>query len=222
MENIEENVGKILNELRGGNGFGEPVSLVAATKTRTPEEINRAIRAGVCMIGENKVQEFRNKYGFSEGAEHHFIGNLQTNKVKYLIGKCDLIHSVGSVHLAEEIARLSLEKGTVQNILLEINLGEQSKGGIPYAEADDAYRKISALAGLRVKGFMAMLPADGELPYLVSLCRNMRRLFGFYREKNAETEYLSMGMSGDYKICLEHGSNMVRLGSRIFGERKYP
>ncbi len=221
MENIEENVKKVLEELRGGNGFGEPVSLVAATKTRTPEEINCAIHAGIGMIGENKVQEFRDKYALIDGAERHFIGNLQTNKIKYLIGKCDLIHSVGSVHLAEEIGRIAIGRNTVQNILIEINLGEAQKGGIPLGEADEAYGKISALAGVRVKGFMAMLPAEGELSYLASLCKDMRQLFETYRAKNGDIVYLSMGMSGDYRLCLEHGSNMVRLGSCLFGERTH-
>ncbi len=221
MEHIEQNVKKVLEELRGGNGYGEPVSLVAATKTRTPEEINCAIHAGIGMIGENKVQEFRDKYALIEGAERHFIGNLQTNKLKYLIGKCDLIHSVGSVHLAEEICRVAIERNTVQNILIEINLGETQKGGIPIGEADEAYGKISALAGVRVKGFMAMLPAEGELAYLASLCREMRQLFETYRAKDGDIAYLSMGMSGDYRLCLEHGSNMVRLGTCLFGERAH-
>lgn len=213
---IEENVGKVLGELSGGNAFGEKVHLVAATKTRTPEEICRAVAAGVTMVGENKVQEFRDKYDFVHGAKHHFIGNLQTNKIKYLIGKCDLIHSVGSRKLGEEISRLALQRNTVQNILLEINLGEENKGGFPYGEADEAFSALSPLAGVKIKGFMAMLPAEGELALLSSLCKKMRTLFERYRES---VEYLSMGMSGDYRLCLEHGSNMVRLGTCIFGER---
>ena len=214
--NIEENVRKVLGLLSGGNAFGEKVSLVAATKTRTPEEIDRAIAAGVTMIGENKVQEFRDKYDLVHGAERHFIGNLQTNKIKYLVGKCDLIHSVGSVRLGEEISRLALQRNTVQNILLEINLGEENKGGIPYDEADEAFSALSSLAGLKIKGFMAMLPEEGEKSFLASLCKKMRKLFERYRES---VEYLSMGMSGDYALCLEHGSNMVRLGTCLFGER---
>lgn len=219
MANIEENVKGILRELRGGNCFGEPVSLVAATKTRTPEEINRAIRAGITMVGENKVQEFRDKYDFLEKSERHFIGNLQTNKVKYLVGMCDLIHSVGSVRLAEEISRLAVRRACVQDILIEINLGEENKGGVPFAEAEGVIRAVSALAGVRVRGLMAMLPADGELPFLISLCQKMRQLFDTYRAKSEDFSYLSMGMSGDYRLCLEHGSNMIRLGTCLFGAR---
>ncbi len=219
MGTIEENVKEILSELETGNGFGEEISLVAATKTRTPDEVARAIAAGVKMVGENKVQEFREKFDASAGAERHFIGNLQTNKAKYLVGRCELIHSVGSLHLAEEISRLAAQRNTVQNILIEINLGEASKGGVPLEEADGAYRTISALGGIEVKGFMAMLPEHGELPLLSDLCKRMRQLFVNYRERDEKIVYLSMGMSGDWRLCAEHGSNMIRLGSSLFGPR---
>ncbi len=219
--NIEENVRRLLEEIGGGNCYGEKVFLVAATKTRTPEEIGRAVRAGIAMIGENKVQEFRDKYDAIEGAERHFIGNLQTNKIKYLIGKCDLIHSVGSVRLAAEISRLAQQKSVVQDILLEINLGEENKGGIPFAEAEQAYGEIAPLAGTRIRGLMAMLPEHGDEDFLKSLCRKMRSLFETLRERNADVAFLSMGMSGDYKLCLGQGSNMIRIGTGIFGERNY-
>ncbi len=221
MGNIEENVRRILGEIGGGNGLGERVTLVAATKTRTPEEISRAIKAGISCVGENKVQEFRDKYAASEGAERHFIGNLQTNKVKYLVGTCDLIHSVGSVRLAEEISRLAEKRECVQNVLIEINVGnEKSKGGFSYEEAEEARRTVSSLMGLRFKGYMAMLPASGELSFLASLCKKMRALFEKARDADENCAYLSMGMSGDYRLCMEHGSNMIRLGTCIFGERQ--
>lgn len=217
---IEENVKRILSEINGGNGYGEPVFLVAATKTRTPEEIGRAVRAGISMIGENKVQEFREKYDRIEGAERHFIGNLQANKVKYLIGKCDLIHSVGSVKLGEEISRLAVRRNVLQNILIEINLGEESKGGVPFGEAESAYAALSSFAGVKVRGLMTMLPESGNAVLLTALCKKMRTLFEALREKDGNIVFLSMGMSGDYRLCLEHGSNMIRLGTGIFGERR--
>lgn len=217
MDTIEQNVAALLKEIAGGNGFGEPVTLVAATKTRTPEEILRAIRAGISAVGENKVQEFRDKYAAVSGAERHFIGNLQTNKVKYLIGKCDLIQSVGSFRLAEEISRLAERNSLVQDILLEVNLGEESKGGFPFAEAEEAFASVSRLKGVRVRGLMAMLPADGrDGP---ALCREMRQLFGELRRRDGDVAFLSMGMSGDWRLCLEHGSNMIRIGTGIFGAR---
>ena len=217
---IEANVKGILRELSGGNGYGEPVFLVAATKTRTVEEILAAIRAGVKFVGENKVQEFRDKYDKIVGAERHFIGNLQSNKIKYLIGKCDLIHSVGSVALGEEISRQAAKKNVVQNILIEVNLGEAQKGGVPFAEVESAYQTLSRLEGLKIRGLMAMLPESDDLPPLSSLCDRMRGLFEELKAKDGNISYLSMGMSGDYRLCLAHGANMVRLGTCIFGERR--
>ncbi len=217
MDTIEQNVKELLREISGGNGFGEPVVLVAATKTRTPEEICRAVRAGVPAVAENKVQEFRDKFAAVHGAERHFIGNLQTNKVKYLIGKCDLIQSVGSLRLAEEISRLAVRGGLVQDVLLEINLGEESKGGFPFAEAEAAYASVSRLEGVKIRGLMAMLPAEGGGG--AALCTKMRRLFETLRERDGAVRILSMGMSGDWRLCLEHGSNMIRIGTGIFGAR---
>ncbi len=219
---IEENVRHILHEIEGGNGKGEKITLVAATKTRTPEEICRAVQAGIGAVGENKVQEFCAKFGLIDGAERHFIGNLQTNKVKYLIGRCDLIHSVGSMRLAEEISRQSVRANVTQNILIEINVGgETSKGGFPYEEAESMRKQISALGGISVRGFMAMLPESGDLSLLAPLALKMRNLFEAARERDDKISFLSMGMSGDWRLCVEHGSNMIRLGTAIFGERNY-
>ncbi len=213
----------ILAKLAKGNPFGEKVTLVAATKTRTPAEIDRAIQAGIEDIGENKVQEFTEKYDLVHGGRRHFIGHLQRNKVKYLIGKTFLIHSVDRDELAEEIARLSSKAGTVSDVLVQINIGEkESKGGYPPEEGMAAFTRLSRMEGLRVKGFMAMLPDTDEKEVLIPLCERMRELFERARERSSETEYLSMGMSGDWELCVEHGSNMVRLGTAIFGERNYP
>ena len=198
------------------------MTLVAATKTRTPEEIERAIAAGVEDIGENKVQEFCEKFDLVHGARRHFIGHLQRNKVKYLIGKTFLIHSVDRDELAEEIARLSQKAGIVTDILIQINIGdEESKGGYPLEEGMAAFGRLSVTEGLRVKGFMAMLPNTDDERILVPLCDGMRALFEEARRASPDVEYLSMGMSGGWKLCVEHGSNMVRLGTAIFGERNY-
>lgn len=219
---IAENVKSLLAELRQGNAFGEKVTLVAATKTRTPEEIAEALLAGIRDIGENKVQEFRDKYDWIHGGNRHFIGHLQTNKVKYLIGKTYLYHSVDRDDLAEEISKRSINAETVSDILIQINIGgEKSKGGYPVEEGFSAYERLSRTEGLRVRGFMAMLPAEGEREYLARLCDRMRALFERTRERDGNVEYLSMGMSGDWRLCLDHGSNMIRLGTAIFGERNY-
>ncbi len=219
---IETNVKNLLCSLEKGNCFGEKVTLVAATKTRTPEEINRAIKAGVTDIGENKVQEFRDKFELVQGGRRHFIGHLQTNKVKYLIGKTYLIHSVDRDELAAEIAARSLKAGVRSDILIQINIGcEESKGGYPLAEGFDAYKKLSATEGLRVKGFMAMLPISDDKAYLAALCDDMRALFDRARKQDGAVEHLSMGMSGDWELCISRGANMIRLGTAIFGERNY-
>lgn len=219
---IEQSTKQLLGDLAAGNCCGEKITLVAATKTRTAEEINRAIKAGVTDIGENKVQEFRDKYDEVHGANRHFIGHLQTNKVKYLIGKTYLYHSVDRDELAEEIAKRSVAAGIVSDILVQINIGcEESKGGYPLEDGYTVYERLKATEGLRVRGFMAMPPLSSDEEYLTALCRKMRALFEKAKEKDENISYLSMGMSGDYKLCLANGANMIRLGTAIFGERNY-
>lgn len=217
---IEENVKCLLGELKGGNPFGEEVRLVAATKTRSAEEIGSAIAAGITDVGENRVQEFTRKYDAAAGAARHFIGHLQLNKVKYLVGKADLIQSVDRDELSGEIARRARSLGVVQNILIQINIGnEETKGGYPPEDGIAALKRLSQEEGLRVKGFMAMLPLSSDEALLYKLCKRMRDIFEEGRSLNADAQFLSMGMSGDWRLCVECGSNMVRIGSAIFGER---
>ena len=219
---IEENVKKLLDEV-GTNPFGEKVTLVAAVKTQTVEDINRAIAAGITDIGDNHVQEFRDKYdGICGNPNRHFIGHLQTNKVKYLIGKTYLYQSVDRLELAEEISKRSERAGVVSDCLIQINIGnEESKGGFEYDDGQEACQKISAMPALKVKGLMAMLPFTDDEAVLRPLATKMRELFEKLRDRNGNIEYLSMGMSGDWKLCVECGSNMVRLGTSIFGPRHY-
>ena len=219
---IEENVKNLLALLEQGNCFGEKVTLVAATKTRTPEEINRAIEAGICDVGENKPQEFRDKFELVKGGNRHFIGHLQTNKVKYLIGKTYLYHSVDRDDLAEEIAKRSEKAGIVSDILIQVNIGnEESKGGYPLDCAFETYLRLKERTGLRVRGFMAMLPAEGSEEYLCALSDRMRALFDRAKAQDENITWLSMGMSGDWQLCLSRGANMIRLGTAIFGNRDY-
>lgn len=219
---IEENVKKLLAET-GENPFGEKVTLVAAVKTQTVEDINRAIAAGITDIGDNHVQEFRDKYdGITGNPNRHFIGHLQTNKVKYLIGKAYLYQSVDRLELAEEISKRSERAGVVSDCLIQINIGnEETKGGFEYDEGLAAYQKISAMPALKIKGLMAMLPFSDDEELLRTLAKKMRALFEKLRDKDENIRYLSMGMSGDWKLCVECGSNMVRLGTSIFGARHY-
>lgn len=219
---IEENVKKLLAET-GENPFGEKVTLVAAVKTQTVEDINRAIAAGITDIGDNHVQEFRDKYdGITGNPNRHFIGHLQTNKVKYLIGRTYLYQSVDRLELAEEISKRSERAGVVSDCLIQINIGnEETKGGFEYDEGLAAYQKINAMPALKIKGLMAMLPFSDDEELLRTLAKKMRALFEKLRDKDENIRYLSMGMSGDWKLCVECGSNMVRLGTSIFGARHY-
>lgn len=219
---IEENVAKIKRQIANGNAYGERVCLVAATKMQTAEAINRAIKAGVDAVAENKPQEFRDKNAFVDPCPRHFIGHLQTNKVKYLVGNVELFHSCDRDELAGEIARLSLKKGLVSSVLVQVNIGDEAtKGGYAFEEAEAAAERLAQTEGLKVEGLMAMLPDTDDESTLRALARKMRGLFEKLRAKNADIRYLSMGMSGDYALCVEEGSNMIRLGSTIFGARDY-
>lgn len=220
---IEQNVKNLLSEIPQTNPFGERVTLVAAIKTQTPDDINRAICAGVRAIGDNHVQEFKEKYDLIEGnPERHFIGHLQTNKVKYLIGKIDLYHSVDRMNLAEELSKRSAAAGVVSDILVQINIGnEETKGGFEPEEAEEACARISTLPALNIKGLMAMLPFIDDQTELRRLATMMRGIYDRLRVNYPQFEHLSMGMSGDWKLCVECGSNMIRLGTSIFGARHY-
>ncbi len=219
---ISENVKRYLDRIAEGNCFGEPVTLVAATKTRTPQEINEAIAAGITDIGENKVQEFRDKFDLVRGGRRHFIGHLQTNKIKYLIGKTDLIQSLDREELLTELAARSVRAGVTTDVLIEVNIGsELSKSGYPLREAFAAYERAQSTAGLRVRGFMAMLPLSEDAALLGGLADDMRALFERAVAQDENIRYLSMGMSGDWELCLGHGANMIRLGTALFGERTY-
>lgn len=219
---IQTRVQAVRNELSKGNPYGEKVMLVAATKTQTIERINAAIGAGVDAVAENKPQEFRDKNEFLLPCSRHFIGHLQTNKIKYLIGKIDLYHSCDRDELISELSKQSQNKGIVSNVLIQINIGnEESKGGYAYETARETFARIVSMPGLCVKGFMAMLPNSNDEALLRDLARKMRGLFEWAKDQSSDIQYLSMGMSGDYKLCVEEGSNVVRLGSTLFGYREY-
>ena len=220
---IEENVKNLLAEIPQNNPFGEKITLVAAVKTQTVEAINRAIGAGITDIGDNHVQELRDKYEEICGnPRRHFIGHLQTNKIKYLLGKVDLYHSVDRLSLAEELSKKSAAAGITSHILLQVNIGnEATKGGFKLEETIAAHEKISALPSLEIEGLMAMMPLEADEIQILSLAKKMRAMYEELKNQNKNFKYLSMGMSGDWKICVEAGSNMIRLGTSIFGRRNY-
>ena len=222
MKSIIENVASIKREIENGNPFFEKITLVAATKMQDTDAINQAILGGVDAVAENKAQEFRDKYDRVLDCPRHFIGHLQTNKVKYLVGNVELFHSCDRDEVAEEIARLSIKRGVVSAVLIQINIGDElSKGGYAYDDAKTVYARLSQTEGLKVQGFMAMLPDTDDETLLRGLAQKMRRLYEWGKTQSTEVKYLSMGMSGDYALCVEEGSNMIRLGSTIFGARDY-
>ena len=206
---VKENLQTILEEIKNGNPYGEKVTLVGATKFMPVELINEAIDNGLLDIAENRAQEFKDKFPLvHKPVNYHFIGHLQKNKVKYLIGKCHLIQSVDTVDLLEEINRQSLNKNVVTNVLLEVNLGDVEKA-LAYA---------LSLHGVCVKGLMAMLPESDNEELLFSLSSSLRGLYNEFKDLYGFTT-LSLGMSGDYPIAIKAGSNMIRVGSKIFGKR---
>jgi hypothetical protein len=220
---ITENVKKFLAEMPTTNAFGEPITLVAAVKMQTPEAINEAISAGINDIGDNHVQEFRDKFDKIEGNPHrHFIGHLQTNKVKYLVGKTFLYHSIDRMELAEELSKRSKNANITSDILAQVNIGnEETKGGFLLNEAKQAYLDMKKLPNLHIKGFMAMLPFTDDVALLTNLAKQMRALYDEVRATDSEICYLSMGMSGDWRLCVENGANMIRIGTTLFGARNY-
>lgn len=218
---IKENFFNVLEQIKDGNNFGEPITLVGATKTIPVEIINEATSLGLKVVAENRVQEFNQKTCQIEGARQHFIGHLQSNKVKYLVGKVDLIHSVDSLSLAECISKKASALNVVQDVLIEVNVGgELSKSGFNVDNALSSLEQISKLDNLRIKGFMAMLPKSDDKEYLSILCKKMRALYDDAKKTYPSFEFLSMGMSSDYLIAIKNGSNMIRLGSTLFGKRE--
>lgn len=204
---------------------GEDITLIAVTKTHPPEMINEAIDCGVTDIGENKVQEIVEKYDKVKPVRWHLIGHLQTNKVKYIIDKVHMIHSVDSVRLMEEIDRQAKKHGVVMNILIQINIsGEETKFGIRPDEIDEMLEAAERMSNVKVCGLMTILPKVDNTVSLRLHFINIRRIYIDISKKkynNISMKYLSMGMSGDYEPAIEEGSNMVRVGRAIFGERNY-
>lgn len=217
---VENNLQLILEEIKQGNPYGEKVTLVGATKFVPVDVINRAISAGLNDISENRAQEFKEKYPLvTQPVNYHFIGSLQKNKVKYLIGKCYLIHSVDSLALLDEISRQAVNKGVCQDVLLEVNMGvEEQKHGFDLSELESALSYAQTVNGVKVLGLMAMLPESDNQEFLFDLAKKLRSVYDKLKEKYG-FKYLSLGMSNDYALCVKAGSNMIRVGSKIFGKR---
>lgn len=201
------------------------IILLAATKTVSTDRINYAIESGVSYIGENRVQEFISKKDGIISCHRHFIGHLQTNKVKDILPFVELIHSVDSLRLAQEISKQALRLNKTADILLEINIGnEESKSGFKASEAENAVRQIAKLPSVKIKGLMAIPPACENPEENRKYFSDMKKLFidiGNKKIDNSSMELLSMGMSDDYAVAISEGANLVRIGSALFGKRSY-
>ncbi len=203
------------------------ISVLAATKTVPSGVINHAIACGIRLIGENRVQELlqkRDKLNL-DGVSVHFIGHLQTNKVKQVVGKVDLIQSVDSLRLAEAIARQSQKTGLVSEVLVEVNIEKElSKYGLLPEEVERSLEEIAKLEGIKVRGLMTIPPICDDSDKMRAVFNKMYKLFIDMRDKkidNISMDILSMGMSADYEEAIMEGSTLIRLGTAIFGARKY-
>ncbi len=204
----------------------EEVTLMAVTKTVAPELVNEAIACGIKLLGENRAQELLEKYDFydKENVDIHFIGHLQTNKVRQIVDKVSMIHSVDSVHLAKEIDKQSAKYNKIMNILVEVNIGdEDSKSGVSVEELEPLLLEISKMPHISVCGLMCIPPVCENVAESAHYFAKMQKVFIDMKQKNMDNinmSILSMGMSNDYKIAIQHGSNIVRIGTAMFGARK--
>jgi pyridoxal phosphate enzyme (YggS family) len=216
---IKDNIEALEKEIPNG------VKLLAVSKTKPLSDLEEAYEAGIREFGENKVQELVAKEEeFHKDVKWHFIGGLQTNKVKYLVGKVCLIHSLSSIKLLKQIEKEFGKKNEIANVLIEINIGrEESKGGILEEELEDMLSEIEKCSFVRVKGIMVIIPkgdSDSNRAYF----KRTKEIFESLKNrefKNIKMEILSMGMTHDYKIAIEEGSTLVRIGEGIFGKRDY-
>lgn len=227
---IAENLNTVQTQIQSACALSgrdpDEVTLIAVSKTKPVSAIREAYEAGARDFGENKVQELIDKIPqLPDDIRWHMIGHLQRNKVKYIIGKVALIHSVDSLRLAEEISRESVRQGVETDILIEVNVAEEeSKFGVSLREAPELVKKIAGLPGVHIKGLMTIAPytevSEKNRLYFVK----MRELYVDIERKNIDNvnmNILSMGMTGDYSVAVEEGATCVRVGTGIFGERNY-
>ncbi len=231
---IETNLAALRKQVQAASlkrgGSGDDVTLVAVSKYSAAEDVLEAARCGQRIFAENRVQQLLEKWDRlaelkAQGVEvpdltWHLIGHLQTNKVKYIIGKVALIHSVDSVHLAGEIDKCSRKQSVVTDILLEVNVsGEASKSGIAIAEIDDFFREIQDMNHIRLMGLMTMAPKEAPEPELREIFSALYKIFIDKKRDsvhNINMTYLSMGMSADFRYAIEEGANMIRVGHGVF------
>jgi len=229
MSTIEENIKNLKESIaKAGERAGknpEEIVLVAVSKTVEPERIREALSHGIKIIGENRVQEAEEKFKkIPEKFEKHLVGHLQTNKAKKAIELFDLIQSVDSLKLAEELSRRAQQKGRVMDVLVEVNTScEPTKFGLEPDEVTDFMKKVRDLEGMKVKGLMTVGLFSSDMDEVRPCFKRLKKTFNELKAKDIpgiEMKYLSMGMTQDYEVAIEEGANMVRIGTAVFGKRE--
>jgi pyridoxal phosphate enzyme (YggS family) len=219
---IKDNIQEILKNIENSKIKNTNVMLIAVSKYRDIDSIKQVYDAGIKNMAENRVQEFLDKYdSLPKDISWHMIGHLQTNKVKYIIGKVCLIHSLDSIHLAEEIDKQSKAKSIQSDVLIQINIAnEKSKYGFEKEEIYNAVEQINKMDNVNIKGLMCIAPLDASKEELNNYFCDMKSIYEqlkiMYNTNKAEMKYLSMGMSNDYMTAVKNGANVVRIGSAIF------
>ena len=220
---VAENLKFVLSEIKKVESKNEPVTLVAVTKNHGVDVMREAIDCGVLNVGENRIQEAAEKFQILDRkVTRHLIGHLQTNKVKQAVKLFDMIQSVDSEHLAVAIDKAAESAEKVQNILIQVNLAkEDSKSGIYEEDLKSLIEKVDALKNLKLCGLMMIAPNYSDVEKCRPLFRRMRKIFDDIKSSRENFDFLSMGMTHDYKIAIEEGANVVRIGTAIFGTRNY-
>mgnify|MGYP003290853821 CR=1 FL=1 len=226
-ENLEQVCNNIQSACRAADRPIEDVTLIAVSKTKPVFLLEEAYEEGCRHFGENKVQELLDKYEvMPKDIKWHMIGHLQRNKVKYIVDKVYLIHSVDSLKLAQEISKEALKKNVTVSVLIEVNVAEEeSKFGVKISETEELIKNIAKLPGICIKGLMTIAPYVEEAEENRQYFAQLRQLAVDISKKNIDNvnmDVLSMGMTGDYMVAIEEGASYVRVGTGIFGERRYP
>ncbi len=220
-ENVKDVRQRISAAAKKAGRNADEITLIGVSKTKPVDLILQGVECGICDLGENRVQEVLEKFDRIENVRWHLIGHLQKNKVKYIIDKAELIHSVDSIELAKEINKQAEKIGKIQEILIQVNVsGEESKFGIEPRDLIPICEEIKLFKNVKVKGLMTMAAKDSSEAELREVFGGLKRLSERVKEiENIDMLHLSMGMSGDYEIAIEEGATMIRVGTGIFGTR---
>lgn len=226
-ENTNEIIKKVDEAAKRSNRKLEDITIISVTKTVGIDKINKVVDCGITNLGENRVQELINKFDnlIDNNVKWHMIGHLQTNKVKYIIDKVKLIHSLDSIKLAKEIDKKSKDNNIISKVLIEMNVGEEeSKFGINPNDIETFLNELEQFNNIKICGLMTVAPYCQNSEEIRWIFKKMKEIFdniSNHKYKNTEMKYLSMGMTNDFEIAIEEGANMVRIGTGFFGSRNY-